>query len=129
MKHIYHLIRLGSKFQIKYAEDQGLQQIIENAATYGEGSMNGIMNFPQQLKKDHATLSIDITINKTAFSGYDIKVSQPIVYPPQFSVNYSKLADQIKNYLDKNIRGFTQIDAGTITLKYSGINSEEVANR
>jgi len=123
------LIKLANKFQNKYAQGQTLQQIIENAASYGESSPNGIMNFPAQLKKDQADLSITITISAGMMGGKNIEVSLPTVTPPAVAGNYAKLPTQIKKYLEKYISDFPQIPEGTTTLQWSGRNPESgVAN-
>jgi hypothetical protein len=106
------LAKLASKFQRKYAQSQSLQEIIQNAANWGEQSANGIMNFPAQLKKDNAELSINVAI-----SGNDVNVSPATVSPVQFSDNYAKLPAQIQNYLSKHVRDFP-LPQGTTTLEY-----------
>lgn len=120
MKKASYLISLGHLLENKYADAQTLQQIIENAAGWGDKSANGIMNFPAQLKKDQADLSITVEVDSGTFGGYKVTVSEPIVTPAQFAVNYSKLAGQIKNYLDKHISSFPQVGTGSFTLKYTG---------
>lgn len=115
------LIKLANKFQNKYAqESQTLQQIIENAASYGESSANGIMNFPAQLRKDQADLSLTITVSSGMMGGKSVEVSNPTVEPSQFATNYTKLPAQIKKYLDRHIADFPQISEGTVTLNWSG---------
>jgi hypothetical protein len=115
------LLKLADKFQNKYAqESQTLQQIIENAASYGESSANGIMNFPAQLRKDQADLSLTITISSGMMGGKSVEVSNPTVEPSQFATNYTKLPAQIKKYLDRHIADFPQISEGTVTLNWSG---------
>lgn len=119
------LLKLAAKFQDKYAQDgQTLQQIIENAASYGEKSANGIMNFPAQLKADQADLSINVTKSSSMMGGYNVEVSQPIVEPAQVAAKYARLPEQIKKYLDKHISNFPQIPEGTSTLNFSGKTSE-----
>jgi hypothetical protein len=107
------LAKLASKFQRKYAA-QSLQEILQNAASYGEQSANGIMNFPAQLRKDNADMNISVSI-----SGNDVNVSPPSVFPGEFAPNYARLPDQIKNYLDKHIRDFP-LPQGATTLEYKG---------
>jgi len=119
-----YLFKLASKFQNKYAQSQTLQEIIGNAAGYGEKSANGIMNFPAQLKKDQADLSINITVDTAFMGGYNVTVDPPSVDPPQFAPNYARLPDQIKNYLSKHISSFPQVPIGTTTLRFSGKTSE-----
>lgn len=114
------LFKLAAKFQRKYAQSQSLQEIIQNAASYGESSANGIMNFPAQLKKDQADMNINVTISSGTFGGPNVEVSQPAVEPAQFAGNYARLPDQIKKYLDRYIKDFPQIAMGTQTLSYSG---------
>src|SRR5690606_32403257 len=104
-----HLLKLASKFQEKYGQSQTLQQIIENAASYGESSPNGIMNFPAQLKQDNASLSISVTIGSSIMGGRSVNVSTPTVVPFQLGSKYAKLPDQIKRYLSKHIQDFPQI--------------------
>jgi|SRR6185369_6827583 len=119
------LLKLAAKFQDKYAQDgQTLQQIIENAASYGEKSANGIMNFPAQLKADQADLSINVTKSTGMMGGFNVEVSQPIVEPAQHAPKYARLPEQIKKYLDKHISSFPQIPEGTSTLNYSGKTPE-----
>ena len=119
------LLKLAHKFQDKYAQDgQTLQQIIENAAGYGEKSANGIMNFPAQLKADQADLSINVTKSSAMMGGFNIEVSPPTVDPAQFAPKYARLPEQIKKYLEKHISNFPQVPEGTSTLTYSGKSSE-----
>lgn len=128
MKKVRTLIALGSLLENKYAESQTLQQIIENAASYGEKSANGIMNFPAQLKQDQATLSITVTIDSGMLGGLSVEVSPPTVEPAQFAPKYAKLPEQIKKYLDKHASSF-QLTPGTNTLRF-GTNpaSPEIAS-
>lgn len=114
------LLKLANKFQNKYAQSQSLQEIIQNAAGYGESSANGIMNFPAQLKKDQADLSISVTISSGMMGGMSVEVSPPSVDPAQVAGNYARLPEQIKKYLDRHIKDFPQISQGTTTLQYSG---------
>lgn len=114
------LFKLAAKFQRKYAQSQSLQEIIQNAASYGESSSNGIMNFPAQLKKDQADLKINVTISTGTFGGTSVDVSQPSVDPPTAAGNYARLPGQIQKYLDKYVKDFPQIYPGTHTLEYSG---------
>lgn len=118
MKKTHHLIRLAQKLSAKYAESQTLQQIIESAAGWGESSTNGIMDFPSQLKKDDAELSIAVTINSNPFGGKKIYVGEPRVDPAEVAGNYDQLPEQIKKYLDKNLQYFPQIGLGTIDLEF-----------
>lgn len=119
------IIRLASRFQTKLAQSQTLQQIIQNAAGSGEQSANGIMNFPVQLKKDQADLSINVTIKPATFGGENVEVSAPTVDPPQFAQNYARLPEQIKKYLERYIKDFPQVPRDTpITLSYSGKNTD-----
>jgi hypothetical protein len=103
------LLKLAAKFQDKYAQSQDLQEIIQNAASYGESSANGIMNFPAQLKKDQADMNINVTITSATLGGLNVDVSQPAVEPSKFAANYAKLPAQIKKYLDKHISSFPQV--------------------
>lgn len=125
MKKTNHLIRLAQKLSVKYAEAQTLQEIIEAAAGYGESSSNGIMDFPSQLQRDKAQLSLGINISKGALGGTKIIVTDPSVYPPEAASNYTKLPGQIKKYLERNIRYFPQVGLGTFTLRYPGEGEEE----
>lgn len=134
MKKTNHLIRLAQTLSVKYAEAQTLQEIIENAARYGEQSTNGIMNFPAQLQKDDAELTIAITINSAPITGgKKIYVGTPSVYPPEVAGNYAKLPEQIKKYLEKNLNYFPQIGLGTVLLEYpttpDNSDEEQVAGR
>jgi hypothetical protein len=122
-----HLLKLASKFGAKYGQSQNLQQIIEAAASHGANSANGIMNFPAQLKQDNAALTISITIDAGMMGGRKVTVSSPSVNPPQFATNYTKLPEQIKNYLDRNIEYFPQVPNGTTTLEYP-LKGDEVAS-
>lgn len=118
------LFKVAARFVSKYAQSQTLQEIIQNAASYGESSANGIMNFPAQLKKDQADLSINITVSSGMMGGLSVDVSDPSVDPPQFAANYAKLPAQIKKYLDKYIKDFPQVPQGTTTLRFSGKSTE-----
>ena len=113
------LLKLANKLQFKYAQSQTLQEIIQNAASYGESSHNGIMNFIDRLKADQATLRINVTVIEDTAS-----VSAPSVTPENKKYNYTKLSAQIKNYLDKNLKTFPQVPRDqTITLEYIGAGS------
>lgn len=114
-----NLFKVASKFQKKYAQAQSLQQIIQNAASSGAKSVNGIMDFPAQLRKDQASLAINITVDTAMTGGYNIDVSPPTVDPPQFAQNYAALPEQIKKYLEMHIKTFPQIPTGTTTLNFS----------
>lgn len=114
------LFKLAAKFQRKYAQGQSLKEIIQNAASYGESSQNGIMNFPAQLKKDQADMNINVTISSGTMGGLNVQVSEPAVEPQQFAGNYAKLPGQIQKYLDKYIKDFPQVTQGTHTLEYVG---------
>jgi hypothetical protein len=107
------LMVLGENFGNKYAS-QSLQEIIQNAAGWGEQSANGIMNFPAQLKQDNADLGINVTI-----SGNEVNVSAPTVDPPQFAGRYAKLPEQIKAYIKRHISDFP-LPQGTTTLQFVG---------
>jgi hypothetical protein len=107
------LFKLATKFQRKYAQSQSLQEIIQNAASYGESSVNGIMNFPAKLKQQQAYLGLSITIKSGMLGGLSVSVSDPSVDPPQFAATYAQVSEQVKNYLDKNIKGFPQLGEGT----------------
>lgn len=121
-KSVLQLLKVASKFQKKYGQGQTqtLQQIIEAAAGSGEKSVNGIMNFPAQLKADQADLTISVTKNVGFLGGFSFEVSAPTVDPVQFAPKYARLSEQIKKYLDKHGSGFPQIPEGTTTLNYSG---------
>lgn len=133
MKKTSHLILLAQKLSVKYAETQTLQEIIGNAASYGESSANGIMDFLSQLERDNAELSIGVSISKGGLTGgTKIIVTAPNVYPPEVASNYAKLPEQIKKYLEKNIQYFPQVGVGTFTLEYpatSDSNSKQIAGR
>lgn len=117
------LLKLATKFGLKYAQGQSLQEIIQNAASYGESSANGIMNFPAQLKKDQADMSINVTISSGTLGGANVDVSQPNVQPSEFAGNYTKVPDQIKNYLERHVKDFPQLPQGTTTLQFFGRGS------
>lgn len=110
------LAALAIKFR-KYAQSQSLQEIITNAAGYGEQSANGIMNFPAQLKQDDADMNINVTI-----SGNSIGVSQPSVVPVEYAPKYARLPEQIQKYLERHVRDFP-LPQGTTTLQFSGANN------
>ena len=120
MKKTQAIFRLADRLEIKYAQSQTLQQIIGNAASYGESSVNGIMNFPAQLKKDQADLGINVTVTSGTFGGPSVEVSQPTVEPAEVAANYAKLPEQIKKYLERHITSFPQVPMGTTTINYSG---------
>jgi len=128
-KYQTYLFKLAEKFNNKYAQDQDLKQIIENAASYGEQSANGIMNFPAELAKDRARMRFSVTISPGMMGGRKAEVSTPSVEPSQFAPKYSKLPDQIKNYLNKHLENFPQIPNGTTVLFYSGQPDEDLAQR
>lgn len=113
------LFKVASRILAKYAT-QTLQEISGNAAGGGEASENGIMNFPAQLKKDQADMNINVTISPATIGSPNITVSAPAVEPKEVAGNYSRLPDQIKKYLDKNISGFPQLTSGTTTLRFYG---------
>lgn len=112
-----HLLKLAAKFQYKYAQD--LKSIIQNAASYGESSANGIMNFPAQLKEDQANLALIVTITSNWAGGITVEVSHPIVDPPNYASNYTKLPEQIKKYLEKYAKDLN-LSEGQTTIQYSG---------
>jgi hypothetical protein len=88
------------------------------------------MNFPAQLKKDQADLSITVTVSSGMMGGLSVEVSNPTVDPPQFAGNYARLPEQIKKYLDRHIKDFPQVPQGPTTLQYSGKSPESgVAQR
>lgn len=119
-KSVLQLLKVASKFQKKYGQSQNLQQIIENAASYGEQSANGIMDFPTQLKRDKADLSIKITVSSGILGGLSAKASDLKVTPPEFAGNYARLPAQIEKYLDRHLKDFPQIPQGETVLNYSG---------
>jgi hypothetical protein len=121
-KYQAQLLKLANKFYNKYAQSQTLEQIIENAASYGEGGANGIMNFQAQLDKDNANLLLVLIISTDNVGGYDFTVGNAITNPPQFTQNYSKLGPQVKSYLEKNINNFPQIQPGTYELNFGPKN-------
>jgi hypothetical protein len=122
MKKANKLIALAESLQNKYANNNILQQIIFNAAAWGENSPNKIMNFPAELQKDNAELSLTITIDTKIFGNKNIVVSTPYVFPSNLTFKYSKLSSQIKNYLSKHINNFNNLQDGTYSIKYSGNN-------
>lgn len=118
MKKTSHLIRLAQTLSNKYAQSQSLKEILENAAAYGENSTNGIMNFPAQLKKDDAGMTIVITVTQTPWGSKKILVSEPTLDPVEVAGNYSKLSGQIKKYLEKNLSYFPQLALGHTLLDF-----------
>ncbi len=115
------LLKVASKFQKKYGQAQTLQQIIENAAGYGESSANGIMNFPGMLKEQKAQLGFTVEISSGMLGGSNISVSglkgvdsNGVDITPQ----YAKLPDQVKKYLEKHISGFPQLEQGSTPLNW-----------
>lgn len=126
-KHAEQLQKLARKFSLKYAQSQSLQQILEAAAGFGEQSPNGIMNFPQQLKKDQATMYLTITVSNGTFGGRSTKVGPPLTDPREVAANYSRLPQQIEKYLDKHLSSFPQIPDGDTTLTFSGKSDTEGA--
>jgi len=120
-KSEFNLLKVASKFRNKYAQSQNLQQIIEGAASYGENSPNGIMDFVSQLKQQKAQLSFDVEIKSGMMGGSSATVSNlkgvdsnGVDIAPQ----YAKLLSQVKNYLDKNLAGFPQLEKGTTPLNW-----------
>ena len=120
MKKTQALFRLADKLRIKYAQTQTLKEILQNAASYGESSSNGIMNFPAQLKKDQADLLITVDISSGMMGGTNVHVSEPRLDPAEVAGNYARLPGQIQKYLDKYIKDFPQVPPGTTTLEYTG---------
>ncbi len=118
MKKTNHLISLAQTLSVKYAQSQDLKEILENAAAYGENSTNGIMNFPAQLEKDDAGLSIVVSVSKTPWGSKKILVSPPTVDPAEVAGNYAKLPEQIKKYLERNINYFPQLALGHTLLDF-----------
>lgn len=135
-----YLFKTASKFQTKYAQSQSLKEIIENAASYGDHSANGIMNFSAQLKRDQADLdsrsggkgqggpvdlSLTITVSSGMMGGLSAEVAPPTVTPSQYAPNYAKLPEQIKKYLDRHLKDFPQIPQGPSTIQYTGKEIQE----
>ena len=118
MKNTLHLIRLAQKLSNKYAQAQTLKEIIENAAGFGENSANGIMNFPDQLEKDDAGLTIVVTITQNPWGSKKVSVGPANVDPIEAAGNYVKLPEQIKKYLEKNINSFPQLALGHALLEF-----------
>lgn len=120
MKKTNHLIRFAQTLSVKYAQaqNQTLKEIIENAAGYGENSTNGIMNFPAQLEKDDAGLTIVVTVAKTPWGSKKIYVGPANVDPIEVAGNYAKLPEQIKKYLEKNLSYFPQLGEGHVLLDF-----------
>lgn len=129
-KYQAQLLKIANKFQNKYAQSQDLKQILLNASGWGQSSVNGIMNFMDQLKKDQATMYITITISNGTFGGKTAKVNQPLTDPREVAVNYSRLPEQIEKYLNKHLSTFPQIPDGDTTLTFSGTDqSEKIVQR
>lgn len=114
-----HLFKTALKLQAKYAQSQTLQEIIQNAASYGEHSTSGIMNFPAKLKEDQADLTITVNIDSGILGGLDVKVEPPKVTPEQYAPNYARLPEQIKKYLERYGKDL-QVAQGVTMLTYSG---------
>lgn len=112
MKNSQTLFKLAAKFQRKYAQSQTLQEILTNASSYGDSSGNGIMNFIPQLKKLKAYLGLRIVISSGMF-GTSVSVAPPATDPAQVAGAFAKLPDQIKKYLERNLKGFPQITEGS----------------
>ena len=127
MKNTSRLLRLAHLLENKYAQAQNLQQIIDAAASHGQDSVNGIMNFPAQLKQDNAELNISITIG-SGIMGKTVTVGEPRVYPSSLAPHYAELPKQIKKYLDRNIQYFPQVPDGTIDLRYPKAAEEGIAS-
>lgn len=111
MKNSQALFKLADKFQRKYAQSQDLKTILQNAASYGESSANGIMNFISKIKEQKAYLGLRITIS-SGFTGASVTVADPATDPPQLAGSFVNLPAQIKKYLERNLKGFPQITEG-----------------
>ena len=112
------LLKLAAKFQTKYAQSAVEEQIkstIANAASWGP-QVHGIMNFPEQLKKDQADMTLRVSKR-----GHTITVDPPMLNPASVYFNYAELPNQIKSYLEKYIEVFP-VDTGDVdlVLNYSG---------
>lgn len=120
------LLKLANKFGHKYASAarDHIQQAVANAASWGQKT-HGIMDFPNQLKRDQATLSITVSKN-----GNTVTVSEPIVNPPTVAGNYAGLPNQIKAYLEKYLDLFPKDEDNTnLVLEYTGVSPDGVAQR
>jgi hypothetical protein len=112
------LLKLASKFQIKYAGTQEEEDIKNDlAAAAGWAPRFGIMNFPDQLKKDQATMTISVSKR-----GHTITVGAPQLNPSDVYFTYADLPNQIKAYLEKYPELFSS-DAGDMdmTFTYTGV--------
>lgn len=120
---------LANKYYFKYAQNASneLQKIIESAASWGEQSENGIMNYPALLKQDQGNLTISVTISSGIMGGKSVQISTPTLVPFQLGSKYTKLPAQIKKYLEKHINNFPQITDGTYTIEYQGNPADSVA--
>ena len=118
------LLKLASKFQTKYASstEDDIKRDIANAAAWGP-EVHGIMNFPEQLVKDQATMTI--TVSKR---GRTITVGTPQLNPASVYFTYAELPGQIKNYLEKYPELFPS-DAGDMDMSftYSGVSGSPVS--
>lgn len=129
-KFAQQIQKLASKFHHKYAQTQGLKEIIEGAAGFGLNSSNGIMNFMDQLKRDQADLYLTVTIKSKIMGGRIAEVGPLLTDPREVAGNYAKLPEQVENYLNKHLSNFPQIQEGTVTLSWSGKSTESrVAQR
>lgn len=128
-KYEQQLQKLASKFHFKYAQSQSLQDIISSAASYGEKSANGIMNFLEQLKRDQADMYITVVISSGMMGGRSAEVYPPKLDPAEVAGKYAKLPEQIKNYLNKHLSNFPQIPEGSTVLNFSGKTEGDAAQR
>lgn len=115
------ILKLAAKLQDKYSFDlqEHIQQAVANAASWGPQA-HGIMNFPEQLKKDNANMNVAVTKTKNSIS-----VAEPAFNPPTISGNYTGLAAQIQRYLQTNLELFPQNTSDTtLQLAYSGVSAE-----
>lgn len=112
------LIKLADKFKNKYADYQSLQDIIQNASSYGKNSANGIMDFRAQLTTSQ-TLTLNVTVNKGMMGGLSVEVAAPVTNPPELAQRFAELPKQVKTYLDRHISNFS-VYPGTHTLEFYG---------
>jgi hypothetical protein len=120
MDKLDYLFKTADKFMVKYAGTQEeIQKDVANAAAWGK-NVHGIMNFPEQLKKDQATLTIAVSKR-----GDTITVGSPMVYPSSVAGNYAELPGEIKAYLEKYIELFSKNESNVdIVLSYSGLEGD-----
>lgn len=116
MKNLQKLIKVAARFQAKYGQESVEQTIQRTLAAAAGREGLGIMNFPQMLKADKASLRLYITKN-----GKNIFVSDPSLTTSNLASKYAALPEQIKKYLEKYIEVFPHDTPNqTFAVEYSG---------